>query len=185
MAAQSAFQPDIDVLVLVGRDPGLALDEILAAERPRLHRGVDLVASPVEEAGVDEGHPVLRRADAFLEVDRGAPLLVHDAELHGVALQPQHLLDQRERLVGEGHFLGPVHLRLHDIDRPRDGVPRAGLFAQVVLGDERGDHRVHQPLVGLRPVLQQDRRVGHQVADVPHQHQRAALDGEVEPSGAV
>jgi hypothetical protein len=32
IAAQSAFQPDIDVLVLVGRDPGLALDEILAAE---------------------------------------------------------------------------------------------------------------------------------------------------------
>jgi hypothetical protein len=32
MARQPAFQPDIDVLVLVGRDPGLPLDEILAAE---------------------------------------------------------------------------------------------------------------------------------------------------------
>jgi hypothetical protein len=68
---------------------------------------VDLVAGPVEEAGVDEGDPVLRGADAFLEVDRGAPLLVHDAELHGVALQAQHLLDHGEGLVGEGDFLGP------------------------------------------------------------------------------
>jgi hypothetical protein len=104
---QAAFQPDIDVLVLVGRDPGLPLDEILAGNRAGLHRGVDLVAGAVEEAGVDEGHPVLRRADAFLEVDRGAALLVHDAELHGVALQAQHLLDRREVSSAKATSSGP------------------------------------------------------------------------------
>jgi hypothetical protein len=51
---------------------------------------VDLVAGAVEEAGVDEGDAVLRGADALLEVDAGAPLLVHDAELHRVARQAQH-----------------------------------------------------------------------------------------------
>jgi hypothetical protein len=124
---------------------------------------------------------VLRGADAFLEVDRGAPLLVHDAELHGVARQAQHRLDPvGEGLVGKGHFLGPVHLGLHHIDRAATELRGPGGLAQVVHGDERGDHRVHQPLEDLRSVLQvEDRGVGHQVADIAHQHQRAPLHGEV------
>jgi hypothetical protein len=55
---------------------------------------VDLVAGAVEEAGVDEEHTrLLGSADALLEVDRGAALLVHDAHLHGVALAGRRLLD--------------------------------------------------------------------------------------------
>ena len=36
----------------------------------------------------------LRGADALLEVDGGAPLLVHDADLEGVARQAEHVLDR-------------------------------------------------------------------------------------------
>ena len=36
-ALQPTFQPDINVLVLIGTDPGLALDEVLAAEWPGFH----------------------------------------------------------------------------------------------------------------------------------------------------
>ena len=57
----------------------------LADHGPGFHAGVDLVAGAIEEAGVDEEHARSRRADAFLEVDGGAPLLVHDADLERVA----------------------------------------------------------------------------------------------------
>ena len=39
--------------------------------------------------------------------------------------------------------------------------------------DQRGDHRVHDAFGDFRAIRQQDRRVGHQVADIAHQHQRA------------
>ncbi len=91
LARQSASEADIDVAILIGDDPGLRLHVALAHHRPRFHRGMDLVPGAVEEAGIDEGDPVLRRADALLEVDRGAPLLIHDAKLHGVLRQAQRL----------------------------------------------------------------------------------------------
>src|SRR5579872_5923078 len=53
-AGETAFQAYVDVLVLVGDDPILALDEILATERSGLHRSVDLVPCTVEKARVDE-----------------------------------------------------------------------------------------------------------------------------------
>ena len=55
-----AGQADIDVPVLVGLDPGLRLHVVLADHGAGFHRGVDLVAGAVEEAGVDE-HDALRR----------------------------------------------------------------------------------------------------------------------------
>jgi hypothetical protein len=39
----------------------------LAQHRRGFHRGVDLVTGAVEEAGVDEHHAVLCRANRFLE----------------------------------------------------------------------------------------------------------------------
>ena len=77
---------------------------------------MDFVAGAVEETGVDEGDAMTRRADAFLEVHRSAALLVHDPELHRILRQAEHPLDSSEDLVGEGHFVGTMHLGLHDID---------------------------------------------------------------------
>jgi hypothetical protein len=54
MARQAAFKADVDVPVLVGGDPGGAFHVALADHRAGFHRGVDLVAGAVEEAGVDE-----------------------------------------------------------------------------------------------------------------------------------
>ena len=78
------------------------------------------IARPVEEAGVDEDDPVLGLPDAFLEVDRGAALLVHDADLERIPLQAQGVLDTLEQSAGEGHFLRSVHLGLDDMDRSHD-----------------------------------------------------------------
>ena len=86
--------------------------------------GVDLVAGAIEEAGIDEEHPRFHGADAFLEVDGGAPLLVHEADLDGVARQTEHVLDRGEQIVGEGDLFRPVHLRLDDVDRAGPAVAR-------------------------------------------------------------
>ena len=126
-AAQPARQADIDVLVLVRLDPRGVAHLVLADHRTGLDRGVDLVAGAVEEAGVDEHHAILRRVDARLQVDRGAPLLVHDAHLQRVAREAQHVLDAREDRVGECHLLGAVHLRLDDIDRAGPAVAQRPL----------------------------------------------------------
>ena len=102
---------------------------------------MDLVAGAVEEAGVDEATRSLRGADACLEVDGGAPLLVHDADLDRVARQAQRIFDAVEQLVREGDLVWPVHLRLDDVDRAGAAVARAARALQVVHGDERGDRR--------------------------------------------
>ena len=121
-AQQAALEADVDVEVLVGRDPGLALHVVLADHRPGLHGGVDLVAGAVEEAGVDEGDPLAGLGDAGLEVQRRTPLLVHDPDLDGQPRQAEQLLDPAEQLDGEGDLVGTVHLRLHDVHRPGAGV---------------------------------------------------------------
>ena len=84
-AGEAGGQADLDVALLIGRQPGLGLDRVLAHHRAGFHGGVDLVAGAVEEAGVDEHDAVARGVDAGREVGAGAALLVHDADLDGVA----------------------------------------------------------------------------------------------------
>ena len=176
LAGKAAFEADIDILVLVAADPGLALDEILAAEGAGFHAGVDLVAGAVEEAGIDEGNAVLGGADAFLEVDGSAAFLVHHADLDGVLRQAEEGFDAGEDFVGEGDLVGAVHLGFDDVDRAVHGV--AAVAGEVVHADERGDRGIHQALGDLVAVGIEDGGVGHQVADVADPHQRAALEGE-------
>ena len=58
LAGQAAGEADIDVPVFIGRDPRRLLHVVLADHRAGFHRGVDLVAGAVEEAGVDEDDAV-------------------------------------------------------------------------------------------------------------------------------
>jgi hypothetical protein len=90
---ETAFKADIDIPVFIGGDPGGLLHVALADHRAGFHRGVDLVAGAVEEAGVDEHNTLAGSADAFLEVDGGAALLVHDAHLDGVGRHAESCLD--------------------------------------------------------------------------------------------
>jgi hypothetical protein len=144
---------------------------------PAMHGGVHLVAGAVQEAGVDEGHAARRGGDAGRQVDAGAALLVHDAELHGVGRQPQQLLDAREQLAGERHLGRPVHLGLDDVDAALARVLDRALA--VVQRDGDGDQGVEHALGNLAPAFEPHRRVAHQVADVAHEEQRAAMQGHL------
>ncbi len=116
-ARQAAGEADIDIPILIGRDPGGLLHIVLADHRPGFHRCMDFVAGAVEEAGVDEDDPVRRGLDRRLEIDGRAPLLVHDAHLQGEARQAETILDGGEDLIGERDFGRAMHFRLDDIDR--------------------------------------------------------------------
>jgi hypothetical protein len=145
------------------------------------------ISSPVRSR-----KPVLMKAtrlfgggDAGLQVDAGAALLVHDAELDGAVGQAQHLLHAAEQLAGKGHLGRAVHLGLDDVDAAAAGVADAvdAVALQVVQRDGGGDHGVQDAFGdlahGALGVGPQDGRVGHQVADVAHEQQRAAVQGHV------
>jgi len=181
LAAQTAGQTHQHVVELVGLDPGAALHVALADHGAGQHGAVHLVTGAVEETGVDEGHPALGGGDASLEVDAGATLFVHDAQLDGAGRQAQHALDAGEQLVGKSHLGWAVHLGLDDVDRALARVADLvlGRALEVMHGDGGGDHRV-QNAFGNFTLLAlcvgvEDGRVGHQVPDIAHEHQRAAV----------
>ena len=173
---QPAGQPDIDVAILIGQDPGRGLHLALGQHRAGLHRGMDFVARTVQEPGVDECHPMLGRTDALLEVGRGAAFLVHDAQFHGIARKTQDIFNHVKDFYGKLHLVRPMHLGFDDINGP---MGRIAPGLEVVHRDGHRDQRIHQPLADLAPVRVQHRGVGHQMPDIADQHQRAALDGDL------
>ncbi|HEX9042796.1 MAG TPA: hypothetical protein VF838_17570 [Trebonia sp.] len=175
---QAVRQPDVHVAVLVGEDPRRRLHGGLARHGPGCHRGVDLVAGAVEEAGVDEHDPVPGRVHGGGEVQRGAPLLVHQPDLERVRREPEQFLYPAEEGDGEGHLLRPVLLGLDDVDRPGPAVAVGRAGPEAGQRGERGDDGVQDALEDLRPVGVEDRVGGHQVADVPDEQQRPAGQGE-------
>ena len=143
---------------------------------------MNLVAGPIEEAGVDERHTVAGVTNTFFEIDGGAPLLVHDAHLQGVSREAEGFLNSAEQLGGERHFVGTVHLGLHDVDRAGAAVPVPALALQVVEGDQGSHHPIQQPFInGLAaPAGGVD---GHQMANVADQHQGAAGQDQLRDPG--
>ena len=173
---QAAGKADLDVAILIGGDPVAALHLALADHRPGLHRRMHLVPGAIEEAGVDEDDAVAHGMDAGGEIGRGAALLVHDADLERVTRHPQHVLDAVEQAIGEGGFVGAVHLGLDDIDAARTAV--AALAGQVVQRDQAGDDAVEYAFGRLRPIGQKDGGRGHQMADIADEQQAAARQCE-------
>ena len=182
LAWQAALQADVDVLALIRLQPLGVLQISLRQHRPGFHRGMDLIASAVEEAGIDEYHASARGADAFHEIYTGAALLVHDAHLDGVARQRQQVLDLIKQLVGERHLVGPVHLGLDDIDRAAARVANRTFGLKIMQCDQRGDDRIDERL-GHCPATPCDRLTHHVMADIAHQHQAAAGQYQLLPIG--
>ena len=100
-------------------------------------------------------------------------------DLHGVARQAESVLDAGEELVGEGDLVGPVHLRLDDVDRAGAAVARRACRCRSCIAIAVVITASMMPS-GTSPGRRVEDRVGgHQVADVAHQHQAAPVQGEV------
>ena len=86
-ALQSALEADVHVPILVGIDPGRFFHVDLTNHWARMHRGMHLIARPVEKPSINESNPFRGSTDTRLQVDGRAPFFVHDAYLHGVTRQ--------------------------------------------------------------------------------------------------
>ncbi len=177
-SAQAAGQAHQHVVALVGLNPRAAFHVAFAHHGAGLHGGVHLVAGAVKKAGVNKGHAVTCGGNARLEVDAGAALFVHDANFDGGLGQAKHALNAFKNLAGKGHFVGAVHFGLNDVHRALARIAYAVLpfTVQVNHGSGYGDHGVHDALGNfLAPRAPQNGGVGHQVAHVAHEQQRAAV----------
>ena len=175
MADKTCGDADLDIARLVGGQPGLGLHLGLPHHGAQFHVRVDLVAGAVEEAGIDEHHPVPRRMDAGPEIGTGPPLLVHDADLDGVPRQTQCVLDPVEQAHGQGDFVRSVHLGLHHIDRPGGAVGPG--TPQIMQGAGHRHQGVDHGLVhGL--AVEPRRIAQHVMADIADQQHRAPLQHE-------
>ena len=101
--------------------------------------------------------------------------------LHGVCRQPEQGFDPREQFTCESDFLRAVHLGLDDVDRPRARIADAvrAVALEVVDGDGGRDHRVEDAFGNFLAAAVQDGRIGHEVADVAHEQQRAAVQRDL------
>src|SRR5262249_20109615 len=91
-----ASNANVNIGILISRDPLGILHGLLADHRSGFHRGMNLVARAVEEARVDEKHPIGSRRDASREIDGGAPLFVHDTHFQRVSWKMKHIFDCAE-----------------------------------------------------------------------------------------
>ncbi len=163
-AGETGCQTDVDVAILIGQDPGLSLHCALADHRAGFHRRVNLIPGAVKEPGVDERDPIRGGFHTRLEVGRGAALLVHDTDLDGVGGKAQHILDAAEQLAGERDFLGPMHLRLNDVDRAGAAIlmrPVGTTAVKSVHGDQAGEQCVLNTLGNLPAIGVHDGVIGH------------------------
>ncbi len=110
--------------------------------------------------------------DARGKVGRSPPLLIHHTDLQLMPLQPQQILDRVEQIIGEGDFLRPMHLGLHNIDAARPAINEAPVPPNVVQGNQAGNDPIQNPLRRLRPIGQPHRRRRHQMPDIAHEQQR-------------
>ena len=94
--------------------------------------------------------------------------------------RPSRSSTRREQLVGERDFLRPVHLRLDDVDRAGAAVAqRSPAPCRSCIAISDGDRGVEDPLRHLGLPSRPGHRVGdHVVADIAHQHQAAAGQGD-------
>ncbi|MCY1524980.1 hypothetical protein D9M68_599430 [compost metagenome] len=97
-----------------------------------------------------------------------------------MARQAQQVFHAAKEFIGEGHFGRAVHLRLDDVD---GAAPRVATDLQVMQGGEGGDYAVEDAFGYFVAFAIEDGRVGHQVADIAHEHQRATRQAQARAIG--
>ena len=180
-ALEPAGQPDIDIAVLVGRDPRLGLHVALGHHWSGFHGRMDLVPRAVEETSIDEGHAITRFINARRKVGARTALFVHDAKFDRIRRQAQRVFHPTVQVVRKCHLFGSVHLGFDHVDRAGDGIAQAIRFAEVMLGDQDCEEGIHDTFGDLGTIRVEDGQCRHQVTDIADQHDRSALLGDTPP----
>ena len=82
------------------------------------------ITGAIKKTSVDKHDPILHRMDACREIGRGAPFLIHHADLDRVAIKAEQILNRVKQGVGKRGFFGAVHLWLDDIDAASAAVAK-------------------------------------------------------------
>ncbi len=73
-----------------------------------------------------------------------------------------------------------MHLRFHNVDAAGPGITRVALaLEQIVFGSQSGDEAIEKSLGHLVTLAIEHRVGGHQVPDIAHQHQTAAMQYQI------
>ena len=122
-AAQAASEAGLDVQVFVSGDPRLLFHRGFADHQAGGHAGVDLVAGAVEEAGVDKDEALAGSENTGDEVERGAALFVHHADLYRQRRQAEGRFNAGKDLDRKLDLFGAVHFGFNNVDA---ATPRIG-----------------------------------------------------------
>ena len=144
--AETAVKTGVDVPVLVGIDPELALHGRFSDHGTGFHAGVDFVTGTIKESRVDEHHTFGGAADAFRKVHGCATLLIHNAYFEGVSWQSECVLNRGKQVDRHADFIGSVHLRLHDVHGAGAGVAAFTGASEVVKRASCSEQRIHDAL---------------------------------------
>ena len=179
---KSRLDADVHVPVFVSLDPRLSFDLFLRQHGAELHTGVDFVAGPIQETGVDKNHPLLCRSDAFLQVDGGAALFVHNADFECVPLQTQSLFHPCEQLHCGRDFFRSVEFRLDDVDAALFAVGAFAFTLEVMDSGKHRDHRVEEAFRDFLPIGRGHGIGIHMDPDIAGEQQTSSRQGKL-PSG--
>src|SRR5690242_14237721 len=116
--------------------------------------------------------------DAGCKVGRSTPFLVHQADLQGIPLEAKHVLNGVTQPIGEPCLRRPMHLGLHDIDRPGAAIAETAPAVEVVQANQTGDNSIEYAFGRLHSVSKKQSGRRHQVTDVANEQEGATVDCE-------
>ena len=177
-ALKTTGQSHINIPIFIGSNPALGFHGGFGRKGTRFHAGVDFVAGAVEKARVNENDTLSRSVNTLGKIDRGTPLLIHDADLDGVFGKPKSLFNPLEQVDGEGHLVRAMHFRFNDIHASASGVfdwPRA---FYIMDGTQHREHGIHDALGHFFALGGEYCVIGHEVADITDEEKATSGQGQ-------
>ena len=135
---------------------------------------MNLITRAIQKPSIYERNPRFGGPDTLLQIDARAPLFIHNAQFDRMFGQPKNRFHTAKDFVRKRNLFRPVHFGFHHIDRPMRRIADP-LPAGIMAGDHSGDHRIHQAFAHFVAVTVLYRWVGHQMPNIPDQHQCAGL----------
>ncbi len=171
VSRQATSEAHIHVPVFIGPYPGLGFHVGFAHHRAGFHRGVNLITGAIKKPGVDKNYTIGCGSDTFFQIDGRTPFFVHDADFHCPGRHAKQCFGTLKEFHRKSGFLRAMHFRLDHIHRAFVRIAQVAGAAEVVQGNKPGHHSIHNAFEDFIAFAVEDCRVGHQVADIAHQHQ--------------
>ena len=122
---------------------------------------MNFITRSIEEAGVNKHESIFDTLNTFMQVCRGSPLLIHNADLQRRPIKSEQVFDHAEQRVRELHFRGTVHFRFYDVDAAKATVRKALRLRAVCQRTSCCNNGVENPFKYFFAISTQDGIVCH------------------------